>query len=69
MSGPPQPSSEDQLCGTNDNRIRFGSAHADGYNFAFCDGSVHVIAYSIDPTVHQRLCNRCDGQPVQAPSD
>ena len=33
---------------------------------AFCDGSVHVISFFIDPTTHQRLANRRDGQAIDA---
>lgn len=46
----------------------FGSAHADGFNMVFCDGSVHMIEYNIDPVVHGHLANRSDGQPVSSPS-
>ena len=28
----------------------FGSAHPTGVQFVFCDGSVHLIAFSVDPT-------------------
>jgi len=42
----------------------FGSAHANGFNMAFCDGSVQVLNYSIDLTVYSYLCNRRDDHPV-----
>ena len=30
----------------------------------FCDGSVHMISYTIDPLVHSYLGNRQDGQAI-----
>ncbi|MBN2218434.1 MAG: DUF1559 domain-containing protein [Pirellulales bacterium] len=42
----------------------FGSAHAGGIHFLFCDGSVHTIPYDIDLQVHARLGNRCDGYQI-----
>jgi prepilin-type processing-associated H-X9-DG protein len=48
------------------NNYRFGSAHSDGFNMAFCDGSVHIILYTIDPAVHAMLSNRMDGQTIDA---
>ncbi len=50
----------------NFNNIRFGSAHAGGFNMAFCDGSIHTVIYEIDPTVHALLSDRQDGTPVDA---
>ncbi len=43
---------------------RFGSAHDAGFQVAVCDGSVRLISYSIDLTVHKRLCSRGDGNPI-----
>ena len=40
----------------------FGSTHPSGWNAAFCDGSVHHIAYDVDLAVHQNNGNRHDGQ-------
>jgi prepilin-type N-terminal cleavage/methylation domain-containing protein/prepilin-type processing-associated H-X9-DG protein len=41
--------------------LGFGSAHATGVNFAFCDGRVQTISFSIDPPVYNNLLSRCDG--------
>jgi prepilin-type processing-associated H-X9-DG protein len=43
---------------------RFGSCHAGGCNFAFCDGSIRTISYSIDAATHKSLGNRDDGAPT-----
>jgi prepilin-type N-terminal cleavage/methylation domain-containing protein/prepilin-type processing-associated H-X9-DG protein len=42
----------------------FGSAHSEGFNMAFCDGSVQSISYDIDATIHSYLGNRRDGNPI-----
>ncbi len=45
---------------------RWGSAHLEGFNVAMCDGSVHLITFTIDPTVHWNLGARNDGQTINA---
>jgi len=40
---------------------QFGSAHAVGVHFVFCDGSVHTVNYDIDLTLYTQLGNREDG--------
>jgi prepilin-type N-terminal cleavage/methylation domain-containing protein len=45
----------------------FGSAHVAGMQGVLCDGSVHSIYYTIDPTVWHNLCARNDGQVVNLP--
>lgn len=42
----------------------FGSAHPTGCGFAFCDGSVRVISYAIDPLTFGLLGNRKDQKPI-----
>ena len=48
---------------TNSNQI-FGSAHAAGWNAAFCDGSVRTMSYAIDAWTHQYLACRNDHNPI-----
>ncbi len=44
----------------------FGSAHAGGMNFAFCDGSVRVVGYDVDLVTYERLGNRRDGYTAKS---
>jgi prepilin-type N-terminal cleavage/methylation domain-containing protein len=44
----------------------FGAAHLEGWMMAFCDGSVHLLSYSINPETHRRLSNRKDGLTIDA---
>lgn len=45
----------------------FGSAHSNGCHFAFCDGSVRFVSYSVDAAVHRQCGNRRDGSSLIAP--
>lgn len=38
--------------------VRFGSAHATGFNMAMADGSTHEIGYDVDATVHMNRGGR-----------
>lgn len=38
----------------------FGSSHASGAQFVFCDGSVTLIRFLVDPVVFVRACSRND---------
>lgn len=42
----------------------FGGAHTAVFQAVFCDGTVRVIGYDIDPEIHRRLGNRADGVAV-----
>ncbi len=42
----------------------YGSAHPTGFGVVFCDGSIHVLSYAIDPTLFQNLTNRADGVAI-----
>jgi prepilin-type N-terminal cleavage/methylation domain-containing protein len=46
-------------CGDN-----FGSPHTGGMMSVFCDGSVHMVSFSIDNTTWHYLCQMNDGQPL-----
>ncbi len=66
---PPQPDNYSPLdtSGTIIPHIyRFGSCHAAGTQFVFCDASVQLIRYTIDPEVFRRLSSRNDGLTISA---
>ncbi len=50
------------------NSLTFGGPHAGVFIMVFCDGSVHAIDYSIDPSIHACLANRKDGQVIDTNS-
>lgn len=43
---------------------RFGSAHAAGFNMVYCDGSVHLIDFDVNPEVHFLHGHISDGGTV-----
>jgi len=45
----------------------FGSWHAGGANFVYCDGSVHFLADSINYNVFYALATYKGGEPVSSP--
>lgn len=47
-----------------DNVWIFGSAHSNGWNAVFADGSIHTMSYALDPITHEYLANRKDGVPI-----
>ena len=42
----------------------FGGPHVTGFMVVFCDGSVQLIDYEIEPEMHARMANRKDGLVV-----
>jgi len=43
---------------------RFGAAHAQTMNFAYCDGSIHTVSFDIDAVVHRALGTRAGSEVV-----
>ena len=56
---PPRPDQEG-----NTGYQGFGSAHADGANYVFGDGSVRMLTFSIAESIFRNLCNRKDGAAI-----
>jgi prepilin-type processing-associated H-X9-DG protein len=46
--------------------FHFWSLHSGGANFAFCDGSVRFLSYSVDP-IMPALATRAGGETVMIP--
>jgi prepilin-type processing-associated H-X9-DG protein len=49
---------------TGNAQRRFGSSHTGGFNALMCDGSVRLIAYTIDPLTFSFLGNKSDGKAI-----
>ena len=62
-----QPSQDQGGVGVNDPEVKFGSAHAGGFNMVFCDGSVRNISYDVDYKAHGYLASRVDAQSPTLP--
>jgi prepilin-type N-terminal cleavage/methylation domain-containing protein len=45
----------------------FGSAHAAGFNMAYCDASVALVSFTIDPEAHRARGHRYDGVAINEP--
>ena len=50
-------------------RERFGSAHTAGFNAVLCDGSVHMVNYTIDKKIHQALGGRNNDKSLRVVPD
>ncbi|MGC4004244.1 MAG: DUF1559 domain-containing protein [Pirellulales bacterium] len=53
----------DQIVDSAVNSTQFGSSHLGGFGMACCDGTVRMIPYEIDNTIHRLLGGRKDGGP------
>jgi prepilin-type N-terminal cleavage/methylation domain-containing protein len=58
------PPKVDQIQTYSNAASSFGSAHAAGCAFVFCDGSTRRLNYGIDPQIFQYLGSRNDGQAI-----
>ena len=46
---------------TKNDDLRFGSSHAGGVNFVFCDGGVRMVHYTVSAKLFKNLAARNDG--------
>lgn len=60
-----QPPLPDPMTGA-DGAQRFGSSHTAGVNMLFCDGSVRLVVYGIDPTTFSNLGTINGGEVASA---
>jgi prepilin-type N-terminal cleavage/methylation domain-containing protein len=61
------PAADGERMGNGGEEGRLGSAHSGGWHAAMCDGSVHFVAFEINPEIHRRLGNRADGAVADVP--
>lgn len=59
---PPSPDSTSSNSDTNG--YQFGSAHPNGINAMFEDGSVRSVRFCVDPTLFDFLGHQCDGRAL-----
>jgi prepilin-type N-terminal cleavage/methylation domain-containing protein/prepilin-type processing-associated H-X9-DG protein len=59
---PPVPDANLVGTGGTFSGYEFGSAHPNGINAVFADGSVRSIRFGVDPTLFNFLGHRCDGR-------
>jgi prepilin-type N-terminal cleavage/methylation domain-containing protein/prepilin-type processing-associated H-X9-DG protein len=45
--------------------LMFGSAHSGGFNMGFCDGSIRMVQFDVDPEIHRTYGHRFDGVVTQ----
>ncbi len=70
LSAGPAPATARRLQDTpgSQNQYVFGMRHANGFQMAFCDGSVQMMSYTISPTAQDWLGNRKDGNTIDGKS-
>jgi prepilin-type processing-associated H-X9-DG protein len=59
-----EPARDTRAATTERGFAQFGSSHPSSLNAVFADGSVHLIAYTIDSAVFALLGSRANGQPI-----
>jgi prepilin-type N-terminal cleavage/methylation domain-containing protein len=52
-----------------DTYARFGSAHTAGTHFAFGDGSVHIVSYTVNPVIYTAWGDRTSNVPGDITED
>jgi prepilin-type N-terminal cleavage/methylation domain-containing protein/prepilin-type processing-associated H-X9-DG protein len=59
---PNTPERDRRVSGDTTPSHKFGSAHSNGFNAVFADGSVRHVRFGVDAVTWQRACVRNDGQ-------